>query len=339
MRILKWLVVFWVFALPAAAQDEVESPFTLYSEDPVIAHGASDEVWDSRYTDPGAVVYHDGQFHMFRNAFASWPGKVQIVYHTSSDGLTWTQVGAEPVIDGEELAYGNLTALAASAIVLEDGTWALYYYTWEDYQAPARAMIGRATAPAPTGPWAADPEPVLLPGAEGEWDSLQVNVPRVLQTDEGFVMFYGGSGQNADQVIFTGIGMATSEDGVAWTKYNDPDTTDAPFSESDPVLISDEAEVNIHQPNVVQTDEGYAMLYRRFKRGLSILSLNSAFSEDGITWETDAEMWAKDSLPRSNGFWMTALTEHDGTYYLYIEGGRGRVTDIYAATGSLAESE
>lgn len=314
MIYLKFWLVLLLVALPVAAQDAGEPVFTLFSEEPIIAHGSAD--WDNRYTDPGAVLYHDEQFHMFRNAFPSWPGEVSIAYHTSPDGLNWTPVGDEPVIVGADLAYGDLTALASSAVVEDDGTWVLYYYTWENYQTTAKSAIGRATAPAPTGPWTPDETPVLLPGAAGAWDSLKVTMPRVLKTDNGYVMFYTGNSE-----VFTGgIGMATSLDGITWTKQDEP------------VLATVEENVIIHQPNVVATGDGYTMIYRRVKRGMAELGLYSATSPDGITWETGVEVWAKTSIPNSTGFWMTALVEADDRLYLYIEGGRGRFTDIYVAT-------
>ena len=44
-------------------------------------------------------------------------------------------------------------------------------------------------------------------------------------------MWYGASdGDNFR------IGYATSSDGIAWTKYDDPSTTAPPYAESDPVL-------------------------------------------------------------------------------------------------------
>jgi len=41
-----------------------------------------------------------------------------------------------------------------------------------------------------------------------------------------------------------------------------------------------------------------------------------------------------DTIPRSSGFWWTASTYHDGTFYLYIEGGSMGGTNIYVGTFS-----
>src|SRR5215208_4112701 len=132
----RWLLMLALLALlvftpiAAAQDDEVADIFTLFSDDPVVMRGERGE-WDGRYTDPGAVVYHDGLFHMFRNGFQGWPAPVQIGYLTSPDGLNWTEVSEEPVLTSDEVPFAGVAALAASVLVEDDGTWVLYFYTWE----------------------------------------------------------------------------------------------------------------------------------------------------------------------------------------------------------------
>lgn len=61
--------------------------------------------------------------------------------------------------------------------------------------------------------WINDGEPVLI--ADRPWEGAYVGAPTVVETDEGFAMWYaGGEGE--------GIGYATSEDGVNWSKANEP---------------------------------------------------------------------------------------------------------------------
>ena len=201
-------------------------------ETAAVAHGNSGE-WDGKYTDPGAVFFHDGQFHMFRNGFLGWPASVQIGYLTSPDGLTWTEVSPEPVLLTDDVPYADVAALASSALVLPDGTWVMYLYLWGNAASdPESWAIARATASDPAGPWTPDEAPILLPGPEGAWDAAQVSDPSVAVTDEGYVMYFTG----ADAAGIRQVGMATSEDGITWTKYDDPATADAPFAESDPIF-------------------------------------------------------------------------------------------------------
>ncbi len=315
------------FAYVAQAQS---TQFALAAPDPVIEHGAPGS-WDGRYTDPGAVLYHDGQFHMFRNGFIAWPGNVDIGYETSSDGINWSPMNDHPVLLSENVSYAGVAALASSAVVMPDGTWALYFYTWETYQSRASGAIGRATADNPLGPWMPDPEPALIPGNEGEWDDLWVGSPRVVQDGDVFRMYFDGG--NADLSVW-GIGMATSPDGVHWTKYDDPATTSPLYAQSDPVLVSEDGENRFHQPAILPAHgAGWVMIYRTFpvERRPGRMTLGYATSEDGIHWTVSDQnpIWTIADLNNRSFWWHSAA--YDGeTYYLYIESGSAG-TDIYAA--------
>jgi len=332
------LPVFLLLTFTAYAQD-VSQLFTLYSDQPVVPHSDKTSDWDYQYTDPGAVIYHDGKFHMFRNGFNSWPGSVQIGYETSDDGLKWTAVSPDPVMMTKDVPYAKVAALASDALVMDDGTWVLYFYTWNTMSGTgADGAIGRATAKEPTGPWTPDAEPILNPGSEGSWDDLRVAAPRVVKTDSGYTLYYSGSQKSNG--LYTRVGMATSTDGIKWTKYNDPTTTDALYAESDPVLQTGDKRTFIGQPMVQQTADGWLMLYRTANGSPKQMRVGYTLSQDGIHWTYDpkAIIWQPDFIPNSAGFWYTAFVHHEDTDYLYIENGIGAHTQIYAAThkGSLS---
>lgn len=340
------VVIFLTFAgyHAATASDNVPV-FKVFGDSPVLDHGKAGS-WNAVYTDPGAVLYHDGLFHMFYNGFNGWPAPVQIGYATSPDGLHWTKQGDDPVLKTAQVDYAGVAALASSAIVLDDGSWALYFYTWENYGAllDGKGRIGRATAPKPTGPWTVDKKPVLEVGSAGAWDEQRVDAPSVLRAEKGFVMYYAGINTSGTQ----SIGMATSPDGLTWTKYNDPATTDTQFAESDPVFQKGEANAwdasRVHQPRVDKTPDGWVMLYRTIvPRQPATIGLGIATSADGIHWIpskanpifTGAKDFGK------QGFWYTAFAYHDGTYFVYVEApppAHYSETAVYVATyaGSLA---
>jgi len=321
----------------ALAQDE-GSLFTVADDEPIIIRG------DAQYTDPGGVIFHDGVFQMFHNRFDGWPAAVDIFQSTSTDGVTWTLASEEPVFSGADVEYAGVALLASSILVEDDGTWVMYFYTWETNAGLAPTSIGRATAPEPSGPWVADDEPILVAGSDGEWDELQVVAPTVVKTNDGYVMYYTGATSSA-----LSIGMATSEDGINWTKYDDPSTTDAPYAESDPIIVElgnpnyDDDEQYVWQPQVVVTDDGWVMLYKhgdKFYAGPTG-EIAYAISQDGITWEQVHDVIAIDytDIDRGRAIWFTELVYAEGTYYLYFELGNGSNTDIYVATydGNLFE--
>ncbi|MBA3874427.1 MAG: hypothetical protein H0X30_35305, partial [Anaerolineae bacterium] len=184
------LVTFLLLTLTVSAQD-APTTFTLYSDQPVVPHSDKTTDWDYQYTDPGAVIYHDGKFHMFRNGFNGWPASVQIGYATSDDGLKWTEVSPDPAMMTKDVPYAKVAALASDVVVQDDGTWVMYFYTWNTLSgSSADGAIGRATAKDPSGPWTPDAAPVLTPGSAGTWDELRVSSPRVVKTDSGYSMYY-----------------------------------------------------------------------------------------------------------------------------------------------------
>lgn len=288
-------------------------------ESAVVQRGAAGE-WDGRYINPGAMVYHDGLFHMFRNGFVNWPGVISVGYMTSEDGVTWRAEGDSPLFTSQGILYARNAAAANAVVVADDGTWMLYFHSLI-----GTGVIGRATASEPTGPWTVDEGPVLEPGGEGAWDEDGLGWHSVVKADDGYVMYYTGHQQSTSM-----IGRATSGDGVMWTKYDDAETTEPPFAESDPVFGgTQEWEGNdVDRPEVRLTPEGWVMLYV----GSDLNDRGLALSEDGITWRrTENPVFTSDDFPISGRTWDTALLYSEGTYYYYMEIGSGAGTDIYLA--------
>lgn len=325
-RIGHALLLVLIVLLPlglAGAQDGGELTAALDADNAVIWHG-EEGAWDGQYTDPGAVVFHDGQFHMFRNGFVGWPAWAATAYHTSADGVIWTAHGADPVLSTDDVPYADTGALVSSALVEADGTWVLYFYTWGNQfgSGPESWSIGRATAADPAGPWSVS-DPLLLPGEAGTWDEAQVSAPSVVRTEAGYVMYYTGF----DASGLRQIGRATSSDGVAWTK------------DAAPVLAPGEEgawdAAFVHHPQVVRTPDGWVMAYRSASAGGSNKGYGLATSADGMTWARYADnpiLFDKDILRR--GIWFSELVYHDDTYYFFVELQRNyqNQTDIYLMT-------
>ena len=94
VRITRLLALVMVLS---ACQDSppVASPlergFKLYVEEPVLSMGPSGS-WNSGLMDPGAVIFHDGQFHMFYDAVPSFPALIEVGSRNTSTYLaTWTE--------------------------------------------------------------------------------------------------------------------------------------------------------------------------------------------------------------------------------------------------------
>jgi predicted GH43/DUF377 family glycosyl hydrolase len=314
-------------ATSLSTQTSTESLFKQASPDPIIHPGDGGSQFQA-LQNPGAVIFHEGKFHMFRNGYPALPSRAVIGYSTSPDGIHWNYDAAEPVFSTDDVPYADIMIFASSVIVQDDGTWVLYFLIWDTSNIPG--AIGRATAPSPTGLWTADPEPVFLPGEPGSWDASQVTQPSLLPNEagDGYLMYYTGVDANGVERI----GLATSSDGITWARYNDPATTELLYAQSDPVLepgTEDEWDVRgAARGRVVRAPEGYAMMYRTPISG-SGFTYGLAVSMDGIHWTKYANnpILERTDISRATGLFFPTFAYHDGVYYFFIEvyNGKSRI--------------
>ncbi|WP_120498960.1 hypothetical protein [Roseovarius sp. EL26] len=322
----------------AGAQD---AGFSLLSEKPALRRSSAGN-WDSAYLDPGAVIFHEDAFHLLYVAIPRWPHPLAIGYAKSTDGYEWQRQSESPVLTHDQTgALPATSIIASSAFVAEDGTWVLYFTSVASGEA-FYGQVARATALGPLGPWAVDPEPVLVPGPDGAWDGLSVGDASVVPHEDGYAMYYTGFG-NVQNGAFSekraNIGMATSDDGVTWQKFDDPNTTNILFGSSDPVLAISEGETSwdtyrVVDPNVQKTHDGWLMAYRgaTFETQMSV---GLATSPDGVNWQRVSdkpELTGKDIGKKI--FFMTLLSRPDHDY-LFMELGSDNNTDAYLATRSV----
>lgn len=67
---------------------EDEYFFDPYQNDPIFFHGNRGSWFEDNF-EPGAIVFQDGNFHLFFNGIKDWPAKVLVGYTTSTDGVQW----------------------------------------------------------------------------------------------------------------------------------------------------------------------------------------------------------------------------------------------------------
>jgi predicted GH43/DUF377 family glycosyl hydrolase len=133
-----------------------------------------------------------------------------------------------------------------------------------------------------------DGNPVLNLGAPGEWDDAYVGHVSVIRDGSLLKMWYRGS--RFPGGLDGSIGLATSTDGISWTKYDDPLTTDPPYAESDPVLVPTpgtwDAQI-VYHPNVILNNSTYEMWYVAMGN-ITGQNVGYATSADGINWDKDS---------------------------------------------------
>ncbi len=281
---------------------------------PAVEGPIVDPAGSHRYINPGAVVEADGSFHMLANSFSVWPGRSEVYHFTSADGLSWEGQGV--VMDGETEPFAD-EGVFVMEVLVESGQWVAYFYTYAGPDHPSH--IGRATAPGPEGPWSVLPEPVLSPGPEGSWDGAQVVEPSVIETDEGYAMFYAGTDSN--QV--SAIGLATSTDGIEWVKHPDPVLTGTDGWDRG----------TIGNPDVAATPDGLVMIFDTFSRNQGY---GLATSSDGVTWEMSAgPIFTRSDTQHTLPLWQGELVETSSGYRFYIEVGSGTRTRVHVYDLSL----
>ena len=268
-----------------------------------------------RYVNPGAVIERDGVLHMFPNSFSVWPGRILIPHLTSTDGgVTWTLDKKAKPLDSTGWKIADPGIDVSTGFVADDGTWVLIY---ESVSTSTPWVVARATAPSPEGPWTIEDTPILQAGPAGSFDQGGIQWPSVVRIGNRWAMYYAGVDQ--PQQGTGSIGVAFSNDGRTWTR-NDA-----------PVMVATERWEgrSIDRPRVVQTPNGYTMVYV----GRKLTDRGLATSTDGLSWTKvpGPSIERKDFPVSGPGSWDSALVYGDGRLVYLLEIG-GETTRIYRAT-------
>lgn len=293
----------------------------LIGDGPVLA--ASD-LGDYSAVLPSTYFVADGVRHAYLVGFGEARGDQRVFHATSADGLAWTIDEADPFAElGLDLSPPG--PVAGSVLHADDGSWLMYLW---GVPAPADfgAVIFRATAASPAGPWVADPEPVLPLGESGAWDDLGVDFPAVVRTDDGYLMIYGAA-NSADRET-SSIGVATSPDGVAWTR-------DA----ANPVIEAD---------HCGDADARYAALPRLLQPAdWPMVLLFDVGRQIRVATSTNAREWTcaspepiltADDVPGSQGIHTIAATMVDGSISVLVESLIGGGSELWLASAPQTEA-
>jgi predicted outer membrane repeat protein len=227
-----------------------------YEYNPVLDVGAS-PAHDSKQASVCCVIKKDAEYWMYYYASPLESSNQKwIMLARSSDGVSWTKHG-----NGDEPLDFNISGwheiMGISVLYDPENTPAFQaWYAVADY-VNGPIDIHYATSDdgiswSPTGM-------VLARGTD--WESHRIQEPCVVNTGNTYHMWYRGQGSGGA----TGIGHATSTDGINWTK----DATN-------PVI-----EAGAGWPWVIELDGAYIM-YARGSGG----EIGYATSSDGSDWDT-----------------------------------------------------
>jgi predicted GH43/DUF377 family glycosyl hydrolase len=305
-------------ASPSATPDPVAEVADLLAPRAVVRPSGGES-----FVNPGLVVQLGGRLHMLTNSFTRYPGASFVSHLTSEDGIEWRPDAGGPLLSNEQIPTAHetfTTSFLTAGARAADGTWMAFGYTFEGPSADG--FIWRATAPDIDGPWRVDRRPALEAGPDGSWDSVRVAEPSLVETGDGHLLFYTGF----DDAGVARIGVATSPDGVSWTKRAEPVFEGgAPWDGG-----------SVGNPQVVSTPDGYVMTYRTEAGGFGF---GVARSSDGLTWQPSAAnpIMTEDRSPRGEPFWQSEAAVIGDEVRWWLEVGFGSAsTRLFAFRLDLA---
>jgi hypothetical protein len=142
------------------------------------------------------------------------------------------------------------------------------------------------------------------------WEESEVSPNSIVVVDGEYWLYYHGGGYpgpGGNRLGNARIGLATSTDGLAWTKRPNPvlDIGAAGSFDADQVA----------EPRVFAVDGGYRMYYTA-RDSAVVNTLALATSPDGITWTQDSRSPILDA-GEWGGFWGGAFVHEPGVWHLW----------------------
>jgi hypothetical protein len=190
---------------------------------PVLTRGGSGE-WNEKALRRSAVLHDGALFHMW---YEGWDAQniSRVGYATSPDGSVWSEYFGNPVMDAGATGEWDDWGPEPSSVIKNEAGYRMWYCSSSTSDSQER---GVGLAESEDGiTWITHPDPVFGPSTEG-WDSASVWHPMVVFDGSTFHMWY--TGQDSTGGGFedgASIGYASSNDGVAWTRFIDNPVVEA----------------------------------------------------------------------------------------------------------------
>ena len=262
------VALFFLFVLlpPSAFGDAqwVKSP-----SNPVL--GPTPNQWDADYTTTPRVIYDGKTYRMWFNGGRS--GSNGVGYATSNDGIAWSQLTGPVLEPGLSGAWDSSSVALGS--VLWNGTIFMMWYRGSNPTAFASGAVGLATSKDGVS-WAKDSHnPVLTATAI---DQGYIASPYVIRFGQLPTYYMWYTGKNSKFTQFTSILLATSYDGLNWSKRLHP-----VFSPSSDPTAWDSG--SVYSPSVYfNGNNTFWLWYSSTGPNNGPPQIGLATSPDGATW-------------------------------------------------------
>ncbi|MCK4678758.1 MAG: hypothetical protein KAT48_11550, partial [Bacteroidales bacterium] len=328
--ILTGLILF-IFIADLSAQFN----FHDVTNQPVLSYGDPGD-WDDGAVWNPAVIKDGDTLRMWYTGHnetiwtATTVGKIG--YAWSLDGISWNIYSENPVLYATYGWEGG--KLYVCAVINEADTFKMWYGA-EWWRSPTSYVISPAKkigyAWSLDGKnWNKHPEPVMELGPVGDWDDDLIVPYTVIKEENEYKLWYwaGRYGFPGVEYSYPQGGLATSPDGIQWTKYDDPATVNAPYADSDPVLKVGPLFLNAWdsyraiEPVVMKIDTEYLMFYTGLGPSYAGTEIGFATSTNGINWlKSVHNPIIKDDgsfVEWGNGIYNGTVLSYDGIYHFWF---------------------
>jgi len=250
------------------------------------------------------VMYENSMFKMWYTSSSS------LGYATSSDGITWARYVGNPVFGPSGVA-GTFDKVAANRVeVIKDGSIYYMYYNGFETSMSGAGKIGLATSSDGITWNRYSGNPILSPGTG--WDNFSLYNTAVVKVGSIWYMLYEGKGTGAGDTTQI-IGLATSTDGINWTKYSGNPIIRKGFPYGSNYAAA---------PNLIYNNgKFYTWLMGNDVR--SKFFLERAESTDAINWNfyDTPDLYPKNSYEYISVSDASNPIEVGGSTYMYYNGG------------------
>ncbi len=209
------------------------------------------------------ILYDKGIYKMWYLCTYN-SGKGNIWYAESQDGINWQNKSDRPVfVNDAPGAWDDYTVGPGAIIKDNQGNYLMYYNGWSNQY--GQWQVGLATS-ADGINWERYNDPVLRADSANEF---KIGAVSVLKYNNIYYMYYSSS--PIDYYDNMRINLATSTDGLNWSKYS-----------GNPILsptLTWEG-VGVTFPAVIYDNNHFIMIYSSSDR----TKFGIAYSQDGKTW-------------------------------------------------------
>ncbi len=214
------------------------------------------------------IIYDNGIYKMWYLCTYN-AGTGNVWYAESTDGIHWVNKSDSPVLDVDTTSAWDDHAIGGGSVIKDGNIYKMHFNGLRENYGQSSTGLAISTDGIK---WQKFSNPVL---PDDSLNQYHIGTETVLKVGGTYYLYYGASPVN-NYDAFT-INLATSADGITWTKY-----------QGNPILTASLSweGIGITYPSVIYDGNQFVMIYE-----------NSARDKEGIAYSSDGIHWTKNQNP------------------------------------------